>query len=112
MMLDKELKESLNLSFKYLRAYGESEILSAADGWQGVYGDVSQEQEEDTAVEEEVLDDTPPPPSPQIQTIKETPKSHDLEKPSRGLGMGSKIILSIVAIWGLVAFVVMVKLFF
>lgn len=72
MPMNQEIKESLQLSFKYLRAYQENYVLGTAEGWQGVYGDAAQKRKimearamaeqppEEEAREEEVAEEAPP----------------------------------------------------
>lgn len=116
MTLDKELKESLSLSFKYLRTYGEPEIMSVVQGWQGIYGKGNLIDQaivlENALIKEKSQDDTSVQDQPTTIPVDNDMPENTVVKPhSGGRGIDAKIILSIVVIWGLMIFVTLVKMF-
>ena len=117
MTMDKELKESLNLSFKYLRSYGEAELLDAVKGWHRVHGDnKSEERESEDESVEEVAEEAASPTPTFIKTAgsntrQYAPKNSGTEKTSKSRGIFSKMILGILAIWAVLIVLALTGIF-
>ncbi len=107
MTLDNETKESLQLSFRYLRAYGEDKIRQSVSGWQQIYGATcseSREHEGLSAGDKSKATVSSPPPEvakePPVRNKQPPVASEPGDQERRpGAGTGRKIFLSIVLLW-------------
>ena len=119
MKLDQELKESLQLSFKYLRAYDEEQVISAMEGWLEVYGENTDQGLEDAALEADIDGQQAHRESPSVTQEDSKERSDqqsamvepDTAVKKKSTGLTRKIILGVCFSWGVLILATLILIF-